>query len=134
MKPSILSAALALVFASSVTPVTVYAAAANLPKVCLNVTQIQSTEVPDDRTIIFHMRDGKIWRSALKAVCPMLKISAYSQILNGDLVCSNQQFIHVLMTGNDCVLGDFLRCLPNGEALSSFSPIEKSARMIESQA
>jgi hypothetical protein len=37
----------------------------------------------------------------------MLKISPYTQKLNGDLVCSNQQFIHVVMTGNDCVLGDF---------------------------
>ena len=107
MKPSILPAALMLILALSAQEITVYAADANPPKVCLNVMQIQRTEVPDDRTIIFHMRDGKIWRNALKTVCPMLKTSPYSQILNGDLVCSNQQFIHVLMTGNDCVLGDF---------------------------
>jgi hypothetical protein len=105
MKHIAVFATLFIVLASSATQV--HAAAADPPKVCLNVTQIQRTEVPDDRTIIFHMRDGKVWRNALRTVCPMLKISPYSQILNGDLVCSNQQFIHVLMTGNDCVLGDF---------------------------
>jgi hypothetical protein len=87
--------------------IPVQAAETGSGKVCLNATQIQRTEVPDDRTIIFHMRDGKVWRNTLKTVCPMLKVSPYSQKLNGDLVCSNQQFIHVLLTGNDCVLGDF---------------------------
>jgi hypothetical protein len=88
-------------------PARVEAADANPPNVCLNVTQIQRTEVPDDQTIIFHMRDGKVWRNRLKRVCPMLKTSPYTQKLNGDLVCSNAQFIHVIQTGNDCVLGEF---------------------------
>ena len=77
-------------------------------KVCLNVREIQRTETPNDRTIIFHMRDGKVWRNTLRAACPMLRTSPYTQKLNGDLVCSNQQFIHVNMTGDDCALGDFL--------------------------
>ena len=75
--------------------------------VCLNVRDIQRTEIPDDKTIIFHMRDGKVWRNTLRTVCPMLKISPYTQKLNGDFVCSNQQFIHVALTGDDCALGDF---------------------------
>jgi hypothetical protein len=76
--------------------------------VCLNVRDIQRTETPDDRTIIFYMRDGKVWSNRLKTVCPMLKVSPYTQVLrSGDLVCSNQQFIHVTLTGDDCVLGDF---------------------------
>ena len=99
-------AAAALLLASS-APAFAQAAAPNPANVCLNVTEIQRTEVPDDRTIIFHMRDGKIWRNRLKTVCPMLKISPYTQKLNGDLVCSNSQFIHVTLTGNDCVLGEF---------------------------
>ena len=33
-------------------------AAPNPAKVCLNVSDIQRSETPDDRTIIFHMRDG----------------------------------------------------------------------------
>ncbi|HEY4264319.1 MAG TPA: hypothetical protein VGM72_03310 [Micropepsaceae bacterium] len=106
MKRIALFAATALVFAPSAA-IQVRAADTSPGKVCLNASQIQRTEVPDDRTIIFHMRDGKIWRNTLKTACPMLKISPYTQKLNGDLVCSNQQFIHVVMTGNDCVLGDF---------------------------
>jgi hypothetical protein len=98
-----LVAAAVLLAPSAATPVQ----AADAPKVCLNASEIQRTEVPDDRTIIFHMRDGKVWRNSLRTVCPMLKVSPYTQKLNGDLVCSNQQFIHVTLTGDDCVLGDF---------------------------
>ena len=76
--------------------------------VCLNIHDVERTETPDDRTIVFHMRDGKIWRNRLKAVCPMLRTSPFTQVLHGtDQVCSNQQFIHVTQTGIDCVLGEF---------------------------
>jgi hypothetical protein len=96
----------ALLFGFSVDT-QVKAADQSPAKVCLNVREIQRTETPDDKTIIFHMRDGKVWRNTLRTVCPMLRISPYTQKLNGDLVCSNQQFIHVNLTGDDCVLGDF---------------------------
>lgn len=76
-------------------------------KVCLNVNDIQRTEIVDDRTIFFHLYGGKIWRNRLKTVCPMLKVSPYTEKLIGDLVCSNQQFIHLTLTGNDCELGEF---------------------------
>lgn len=92
--------------------VPVQAADPRPPAVCLNVRDIDRTEVPNDRTIIFHMRDGKIWRNDLRTVCPMLKVSPYTQKLNGDLVCSNAQFIHVALTGNDCALGDFTPASP----------------------
>src|SRR5258705_9315572 len=97
----------ALVVAPSL-PAYAQAAASRPANVCLNVREIQRTETPDDRTIIFHMRDGKVWSNRLKTVCPMLKVSPYTQVLHsGDLVCSNQQFIHVTLTGDDCVLGEF---------------------------
>ena len=86
--------------------------AASPPQVCLNVNDIQRTEVVDDRTILFHMYGGKVWRNTLKTVCPMLKVSPYTEKLIGDLVCSNQQFIHLTLTGNDCVLGDFTPLAP----------------------
>jgi hypothetical protein len=78
------------------------------PRVCINIHEIQSTQVPNDRTIIFHMRDGKVWQNRLRTVCPMLSVSPWTEIIHGpDVVCSNEQFIHVTQTGNDCVLGDF---------------------------
>ena len=78
------------------------------PRICINLHDIQSTQTPNDRTIIFHMRDGKVWQNRLRTVCPMLSVSPWTEIIHGpDVVCSNEQFIHVTQTGNDCVLGDF---------------------------
>jgi hypothetical protein len=76
--------------------------------VCLNLREIQRTEVQDDRTILFHMRNGAIWQNRLRQICPMLKTSPWTQVLHGaDQVCSNQQFIHVIQTGDTCSLGAF---------------------------
>ena len=80
-----------------------------LPRICLNLHEIQSTQVPNDRTIIFHMRDGKVWQNRLRTVCPRLSVSPWTQVIHGpDVVCSNEQFIHVTQTGDNCVLGDFM--------------------------
>lgn len=100
--------ALAALLLASSAPAYPQAAASRPANVCLNVQDIQRAETPDDRTIIFHMRDGKVWSNRLKTVCPMLKISPYTQVLHsGNQVCSNQQFIHVMLTGDQCVLGEF---------------------------
>ena len=74
---------------------------------CINANNIQRTEVQDDQTILFHMRDGRVWQNRLRRVCPMLKTSPYTQVLHSDQVCANQQFIHVTQTGDTCALGDF---------------------------
>lgn len=99
-------AAAALTLGLSVD-VPVQAADSKPATVCLNVNEIQRTEATDDRTLLFHMRNGKVWRNTLRTVCPMLKTSPYTQVLNGSLVCANAQFIHVALTGSDCALGDF---------------------------
>ena len=96
----------ALLLASSAA-VGVQAPASSPGTVCLNVRNIQRTEVQDDRTILFHMRDGKVWQNRLRQVCPMLKTSPWTQVLHSDQVCANQQFIHVAQTGDTCALGDF---------------------------
>jgi len=96
----------AFVFASSAA-IGVQAPASSPASVCLNARNIQRTEVQDDRTILFHMRDGKVWQNRLRQLCPMLKTSPYTQVLHNDQVCSNQQFIHVTQTGDTCALGDF---------------------------
>lgn len=104
----------AFVFALSVDLVGAQAPASSPASVCLNVRNIQRTEVQDDRTILFHMRDGKVWMNKLRQVCPMLKTSPWTQVLHsGDQVCANQQFIHVIQTGNMCSLGDFTSAPPD---------------------
>ena len=74
---------------------------------CINSRNIQRTEVQDDQTILFHMRDGRVWQNKLRRVCPMLKTSPFTQVLHSDQVCANQQFIHVTQTRDTCALGDF---------------------------
>ena len=74
---------------------------------CISARNIQRTEVRDDQTILFHMRDGKVLQNRLRQICPMLKTSSYTQVLHSDQVCANQQFIHVTQTGDTCALGDF---------------------------
>jgi hypothetical protein len=97
----------------SVGPAVAQTPAQQAGQVCLSLREIQRTETPDDRTILFHMRDGKVWRNTLKQNCPMLRTSPYAQVLqNGDMVCANQQFIHVLQTGNTCTLGEFTPLAP----------------------
>jgi hypothetical protein len=106
------SALVALLFAVS-APAIAQPAASRPANVCLNVRDIQRTEAVDDQTILFHMRGGKIWRNTLKAACPMLKVSPFTEVLNsGELVCANQQFIRLALTGNQCVLGDFTPVAP----------------------
>ena len=74
---------------------------------CINVRNVERTEVKDDQTIVFHMRDGKMWENRLRRICPMLTTSPWAQVLHSDQVCANQQFIHVTRTGDTCALGDF---------------------------
>jgi hypothetical protein len=88
------------------------AAGGDSASVCLKTEDIQRTEIVSDRAILFHMRDGKIWRNDLRAACPMLKVSPYTEKLTSDLICSNQQFIHLMLTGNDCALGGFTEVVP----------------------
>jgi len=105
---SISRAAIIAALLFSIGPAVAQAPASAPSRVCLNLRDIERTETPDDRTILFHMRDGKIWRNTLRQNCPMLRTSPWAQVIQGgDMVCSNQQFIHVLQTGNTCTLGDF---------------------------
>ena len=104
------SAALLLLLASSSG--VAQAPASAPPTGCLNVRDIQRTEVQDDRTILFHMRDGKVWQNRLRQICPMLKTSPWTQVLHTNQVCANQQFIHVIQTGDTCSLGDFTPAPP----------------------
>ncbi len=99
------SAALLLLLASSSG--VAQAPVSSPPTGCLNVRDIQRTEVQDDRTILFHMRDGKVWQNRLRQICPMLKTSPWTQVLHDNQVCANQQFIHVIRTGDMCSLGEF---------------------------
>ena len=77
--------------------------------VCLYTYQIDRTDVPDERTILFHMKDGKVWTSNLPRRCPGLRFYGFSYVVRGnDQICGNLDSIRVLKTGSVCQLGPFV--------------------------
>ncbi len=75
--------------------------------VCLYPRMIDHTHVVDSRTILFYMRDGKVWRNTMKARCPGLMFHGFVYVTRFDELCSNMQGIRVIKTGEVCVLGTF---------------------------
>ena len=76
--------------------------------VCLDATHIDHTAAPNDHTILFYMRGGKIWRNTLKEDCPGLHAEqAFSRVIRGGEICSNQQMIQVINRETPCALGTF---------------------------
>jgi hypothetical protein len=77
-------------------------------RVCLQASDIGSTSVVDDRTIIFTMKNGTSWKNTLQAECPGLRnAGAFTYVLSGTDVCSNEQRIKVLDGPARCFLGTF---------------------------
>ena len=79
--------------------------------ICLNVTEIRSSQAVDNQTIVYRMKDGKVWRNNLATPCPDLvsqAAGAYSQELHTDYLCANTQQITV-QSGMVCRLGEFTR-------------------------
>jgi len=99
----------AMVIALSM-PSTVNAQAPG-PNVCLNVTEILTTQPTDARTIIYRMRNGDVWRNDLAYPCPDLVFfsgGGYVQKSHTDWICANSQTI-TTQTGSVCRLGRFTR-------------------------
>lgn len=95
---------------SGVAAVSAQPAAPANPPVCLRLDMpknIDHTHVVDDRTVLFYMRDGKIWKNTLKSPCPGLLFHGFSFLTHYPEVCSNAQGIQVLVTGQVCSLGEF---------------------------
>jgi hypothetical protein len=84
--------------------------------VCLRTIDIDRTTVPDDKTILFHMKDGRVWRNALVTNCPLLGVHgfAYSPTPDNE-ICGSLQSIRVLDSGSICMLGPFTQEPPGGK-------------------
>lgn len=74
---------------------------------CLPVDRIDHADVPDDRTILFVMKDRTVWRNDLQATCPGLQFSGFAYAPVVDLVCGDKQTIRVLQSDTVCSLGPF---------------------------
>ena len=106
-----------LLFAAAIAFAAIPAAfAADTPSstpVCFKTTDINDTHSPNDKTILFHLRDGSVWRNDLKGNCSGLTFYGFAYTLSGtNEVCGNLQSIRVLKTGSVCVLGPFTQIKP----------------------
>ena len=81
---------------------------------CISVTRLRSTHVVDDRTVLFYMRGGDIYRNVLRHDCPGLKReNRFSYKVTVSRLCSVQtitvleNFGGSLNRGISCGLGKF---------------------------
>jgi hypothetical protein len=76
---------------------------------CIQVSRIDHTHVVDAKNVLFYMKNGKIWHNGLQNACPALNFHGFVMNVSGgvDTVCSNQQSIKVIETGEVCMLGEF---------------------------
>lgn len=94
-------AVLLSVSAASITPVLAAA------PVCLQSNLIDRTTVVNPKTILFRMKDGKVWRSDMRTACISLKFNGFVYVVHGDEICGGAQSIRVLNTNEVCLLGRF---------------------------
>jgi hypothetical protein len=95
----------AALFAAAVSP----AAAAGTGNICLHTRDIDRTKVIDAKTILFIMKDGKVWRNTLLGPCPGLRFNGFVYVTHDEQICGNNQAIHVLRSYELCLLGPFTR-------------------------
>jgi hypothetical protein len=84
---------------------------------CLFIANIRQTDVRNDRTIDFTLRDGSVWRSTLPYRCAQLGFErAFSYRTSISQLCRQDLITVIQQTGNQrgasCGLGEFQRQPP----------------------
>jgi hypothetical protein len=79
--------------------------------VCFPTYQIDHTSIPDDNTILFHMRGHKVYKADVINRCVGLSINSrgftYSPTIPGsNEICANLLTIRLNDTGQTCLIGD----------------------------
>jgi hypothetical protein len=95
--------------------------------VCLKTILIDRTVVPNEHTILFYMKDGKVWQNTLKSDCPGLKINGFVYAPTPpDQVCGDLQTLRAIQTGSVCTMGAFVpyegRAVPSQNQTTEQSP------------
>jgi hypothetical protein len=102
---SIAAAALALVVTTAYAQPASVSSSGN---VCLKTIQIDHTETPDTRTILFFMKNHTAWRNTLKSDCIGLRQNGFIYVPTPpDQICGNFQVIRAIETKSVCTLGPF---------------------------
>jgi len=77
---------------------------------CIYTYDIDYTDVPDEGTIIFHMKGGTVWTNKLPRRCPNIRFNGFSYVVRGnDQLCGQFDAVRVLKSGSVCQLGEFVR-------------------------
>ena len=77
--------------------------------VCIRSLDIDHTKTPNNRTILFFMKDGNIWSTTLKSDCPELRFNGFEYgVTPPDNICANAQTIRVLKSGAVCEIGSLV--------------------------
>ncbi|MBV9571598.1 MAG: hypothetical protein JO056_10200 [Alphaproteobacteria bacterium] len=81
--------------------------------ICIRTVDIDHTKTPDDRTILFSMKNGSVYQSTLPTACPQLQFNGFSyEATPPDQLCGNLQTIRVVRTGSVCLLGPLVQITP----------------------
>lgn len=81
--------------------------------ICIRTIDIDHTKTPDDRTILFTMKNGAVYQSTLPTACPQLQFNGFSyEATPPDQLCGNLQTIRVVRTGSVCLLGPLVQITP----------------------
>jgi hypothetical protein len=88
-------------------------AAPGTPPVCIRTLDIDHTKAPDNRTILFYMKDGKVWSTTLVSYCPELSFNGFVYgPTPPDDICGNMQTIRVIRSGAVCEMGPLVPVAP----------------------
>jgi hypothetical protein len=101
--------------AAAVSLIAVSAPALAAGPICLSTRDMRQTTPQDDgAAILFHMRDGSVWRNDLHGRCPDLRFNGFEWTIHDPVaqVCENEQTIRVLRSGEVCSLGKFTQIAP----------------------
>ena len=103
----VLCSTLACIVAASGALSGAAAADASAPR-CLRNVDIDHTSTPNDQTILFSMKDGKVWRNDLQSACIGLTTGGYRYVSEpNDVICGRSETITSLQTHTMCQLGNF---------------------------
>jgi hypothetical protein len=76
--------------------------------VCLQLSEIDHTEVLDDQTLLFHMKDQAVWENLLPEKCDGLKAKNGFEYAGPEpKICGDIDLIHPLNSDASCALGPF---------------------------
>ena len=83
------------------------------PPVCLRSIDIDHTKTPNAHTVLFFMKDGKVWRGTLRSDCPDLVFNGFEYAPTPrESICANMQTIRVLKSGAICEIGSLVLTQP----------------------